>query len=147
MAPRKKSEEPKLIPSAYISYNRINFEIEGKGFYFDRKEFEEALSKSKPSVPEVNTTRPIDNRVLVLQDTEQNVTKGGIIIPETAKERPMKGTVIKAGPGTYSTTGVLIPTSVKEGDRILFGKYGGTEVILDGTTYLIMRDSDIYGIL
>jgi chaperonin GroES len=99
------------------------------------------------SIPEIETFQPIDNRVLVLPDPEQNVTKGGIIIPETAKERPMKGLVIKAGPGTYSTAGTLIPTAVRPMDKIIYGKYGGTEVLLDGTTYLIMRDSDIYGIL
>jgi len=143
----KKKEDPQLVPSAFIGSERINFEVGGKKYYFDREEFERAINQSKPPIPEVDSCKPIDNRVLVLQDAEQGVTKGGIIIPDTAKERPIKGVVIAAGPGNYSTTGILIPSSVKAGDRVLYGKYGGTEVILDGITYLIMRDSDIYAIL
>lgn len=123
----------------------VEVQYSGENYPVPIDNLKKGLPKPPPS--EAESFQPTDNRVLVLQDEEQNVTKGGIFIPEGAKEKPMKGTVIKAGPGTYSTAGTLIPSSVKAGDRVLFGKYGGTEVLLDTTTYLIMRDSDIYGIL
>ena len=85
-----------------------------------------------------------DDRVLVKPNAAEEKTAGGIIIPDTAKEKPQKGTVIAVGKGKYADqTGNLIPMQVKAGDVVMYGKYGGTEVSLDGEDYLIMRSSDI----
>jgi chaperonin GroES len=78
---------------------------------------------------------------------EQERTKGGIIIPDTAKEKPQEGKVIAVGKGKYSEEGKLIPVEVKAGDKILFGKYSGSEIVLDGEDHLIMREDDVLGIL
>jgi len=91
--------------------------------------------------------RPLHDRVVVKRVAEEDKTKGGIIIPDTAKEKPMEGEVVAVGPGARDDKGVLIPPDVKAGDRILFGKWSGTEVKLDGIEYLIMKESDIMGIL
>ncbi|HEY0436590.1 MAG TPA: co-chaperone GroES [Phenylobacterium sp.] len=91
--------------------------------------------------------RPLGDRVLVKRVEEEEKTKGGIIIPDTAKEKPQEGEVIAVGPGARDDSGKIQPLDVKSGDRILFGKWSGTEVKLDGQDLLIMKESDILGVL
>ena len=91
--------------------------------------------------------RPLQDRVIVERTEEEEKTKGGIIIPDTAKEKPQAGKVVAVGKGKLNDDGKLLPLSVKEGDKILFGKYSGTEVKLNGNEYLIMREDDILGIV
>ena len=91
--------------------------------------------------------RPLHDRVLVRRVTAEEKTSGGIIIPDTAKEKPQEGEVIAVGPGTLNDKGELRPLDVKAGDRILFGKWSGTEVKLDNEELLIMKESDIMGVL
>jgi chaperonin GroES len=91
--------------------------------------------------------RPLHDRVLVKRFSEEERSKGGIIIPDTAKEKPIQGEVISAGQGRVSEDGKLRPLDVKKGDRVLFGKYAGTEIKLDGEEFLMMREEDILGIL
>ncbi len=91
--------------------------------------------------------RPLHDRVVVRRLEAEEKTAGGIIIPDTAKEKPMEGEIVAAGPGARDETGKLVPLDVKEGDRILFGKWSGTEVKLDGEDLLIMKESDIMGII
>ena len=91
--------------------------------------------------------RPLQDRVIVKRLEEEEKTKGGIIIPDTAKEKPMEGLVIAVGKGKTAEDGKLIKLDVKAGDRILFGKYSGTEIKLDGEDLLIMKESDIMGII
>ncbi len=91
--------------------------------------------------------RPLHDRVLVKPLEAEERTAGGIIIPDTAKEKPMEGKVIAAGPGSRSEDGKLHPLDVKKGDRILFGKWSGTEVKLDGEDLMIMKESDIMGVI
>ncbi|MEX0770738.1 MAG: co-chaperone GroES [Balneolaceae bacterium] len=90
--------------------------------------------------------KPLSDRVLVQPDAAEEKTESGIIIPDTAKEKPQKGKVVAAGPGKVEN-GTKIDMSVKKGDHILYGKYSGTEITLDGEDYLIMRESDILGIV
>jgi chaperonin GroES len=91
--------------------------------------------------------RPLHDRVLVRRLEEETKTAGGIIIPDTAKEKPMQGEVIAVGPGAKNDKGEVSPPDVKAGDRILFGKWSGTEVKIDGEELLIMKESDIMGII
>ena len=91
--------------------------------------------------------RPLQDRVIVKRLEEEEKTKGGIIIPDTAKEKPQEGKVIAVGKGKMTDEGKLIPMDVKTGDRILFGKYSGTEIKIDGEEHLIMREEDILGII
>jgi len=91
--------------------------------------------------------RPLHDRVVVRRIEEDERTPGGIIIPDTAKEKPQQGEVIAAGPGARDDKGVVQPLDVKAGDRILFGKWSGTEIKLDGEELLIMKESDIMGVL
>jgi chaperonin GroES len=91
--------------------------------------------------------RPLGDRVLVRRVEEEEKTKGGIIIPDTAKEKPQEGEVLAVGPGARDDSGKLQPLDVRVGDRILFGKWSGTEVKLDGEDLLIMKESDILGVL
>ncbi len=91
--------------------------------------------------------RPLHDRVVVEALEGEEKTKGGIIIPDTAKEKPMQGKVIAVGPGARGEDGKVTPLDVKKGDKILYGKWSGTEVKLDGKTLLIMRESDIMGII
>ena len=91
--------------------------------------------------------RPLHDRVVVRRLTAEAKTSGGIIIPDTAQEKPMEGEVVAAGPGARNEAGQLVPLDVKAGDRILFGKWSGTEVKLDGEDLLIMKESDILGIV
>ena len=91
--------------------------------------------------------RPLQDRVIVKRIEEEEKTKGGIIIPDTAKEKPQEGKVVAVGKGKITEEGKLIPLDVKVGDRILFGKYSGTEVKIEGVEHLIMREEDILGII
>jgi chaperonin GroES len=91
--------------------------------------------------------RPLHDRVVVKRIDAEEKTKGGIIIPDTAKEKPQEGEVIAAGAGVKTEDGKLLPLDVKAGDRILFGKWSGTEVRVDGEDLLIMKESDILGIV
>jgi len=91
--------------------------------------------------------RPLHDRVLVRRIEQEEKTAGGIIIPDTAKEKPMEGEVTAIGTGTRLEDGKIIPLDVKVGDRILFGKWSGTEVKFDGQEYLVMKESDIMGIV
>ena len=91
--------------------------------------------------------RPLGDRVLVKPIEETEVKKGGIIIPDTAKEKPQEGEVVALGTGKRDEDGKLIDFTVKKGDKVLISKYGGTEVKLDGASYLIMREDDILGIV
>ena len=90
---------------------------------------------------------PLHDRVLVRRIEGEDKTKGGLIIPDTAKEKPAEGEIVSAGPGARKDSGELIAPSVKAGDRILFGKWSGTEVTLNGEELLIMKESDILGII
>ncbi|MDP5327862.1 MAG: co-chaperone GroES [Paracoccaceae bacterium] len=90
---------------------------------------------------------PLHDRVLVRRIEGEEKTKGGLIIPDTAKEKPAEGEVISCGEGARKDSGELIPVAVKAGDRVLFGKWSGTEVTIDGKELLIMKESDILGIL
>jgi chaperonin GroES len=91
--------------------------------------------------------RPLHDRVLVRRVTAEEKTAGGIIIPDTAKEKPQEGEIVAAGPGARNDNGELVELDVKAGDRILFGKWSGTEVKIDGEDLLIMKESDILGIV
>ena len=91
--------------------------------------------------------RPLHDRVAVRRVKEEQKTKGGIIIPDTAKEKPMQGEVLAVGPGARDERGELVAPGVKPGDRVLFGKWSGTEVRIDGQDLLIMKESDIMGVL
>ena len=91
--------------------------------------------------------RPLHDRVVVKRIDAEEKSAGGIIIPDTAKEKPSQGEIIAVGPGGRDEAGKLVPLDVKAGDRILFGKWSGTEVKIDGVEYLIMKESDIMGIL
>jgi len=91
--------------------------------------------------------RPLQDRIIVQRGKEEEKSKGGIIIPDTAKEKPIKGKVIAAGNGKLSEAGKRIALEVKKGDQILFGKYSGTEVKVEGEEYLIMREEDVLGII
>ncbi len=91
--------------------------------------------------------RPLQDRLLVRRIDEEETTAGGIIIPDTAKEKPSEGEIVAAGPGIYNDQGKLIELDVKVGDRVLFGKWSGTEVKIDGEELLIMKETDILGII
>jgi chaperonin GroES len=91
--------------------------------------------------------RPLSDRILVLRIEEEGKTSGGIIIPDTAKEKPQEGKVVAVGPGKLDDDGKKIPLEVKKEDRVLFGKYAGTEIKIDGVEHLIMREDDILGII
>ncbi|MDR3517580.1 MAG: co-chaperone GroES [Azospirillaceae bacterium] len=91
--------------------------------------------------------RPLHDRVVVRRLEQDAKTKGGIIIPDTVKEKPQEGEVIAVGPGARDEQGKLIPLDLKAGDRILFGKWSGTEVKIDGAEFLIMKESDILGVI
>ena len=91
--------------------------------------------------------RPLHDRVVVRRIEEDKKTAGGIIIPDTAKEKPMQGEVVAAGPGGRDESGKVVPLDVKAGDRVLFGKWSGTEVKIDGQDVVIMKESDIFGVI
>jgi chaperonin GroES len=91
--------------------------------------------------------KPLQDRILVQRVEEETKTKGGIIIPDTAKEKPAEGKIVAVGGGRVGDDGKVIPLTVKPGDRVLFGKYSGTEVKIEGEEYLIMREDDVLGII
>ena len=91
--------------------------------------------------------RPLQDRILVQRVEEETKTKGGIIIPDTAKEKPAEGKVIAVGSGKIGDDGKRIPLEIKKGDRVLFGKYSGSEIKIDGEEYLIMREDDVLGVV
>jgi len=91
--------------------------------------------------------RPLGDRILVKRVEEETKTKGGIIIPDTAKEKPQEGEVISVGAGARDDTGKIVPLELKAGDRILFGKWSGTEVKIEGDDLLIMKESDVLGVI
>jgi len=91
--------------------------------------------------------RPLNDRILVKRLEEEEKTKGGIIIPDSAKEKPAEGEVVAVGPGRRNEKGDVVPMQLKKGDRVLFSKYGGTDVKLDGQDYLIMREDDVLGVI
>ncbi len=91
--------------------------------------------------------KPLGDRVIVKPMEAEEKTKGGIILPDTAKEKPIEGTVVAAGPGKVSEDGKAIKMEVKVGDKVLYGKYSGTEVTVEGEEYLIMRESDIFAVI
>lgn len=93
------------------------------------------------------TFRPLHDRVLVKRIESEEKTKSGIIIPDTAKEKPMEGEIISVGSGIRQENGSVTPLDVKAGDRVLFGKWSGTEIKLEGNDYIVMKESDIMGIL
>ncbi|MDX9858450.1 MAG: co-chaperone GroES [candidate division Zixibacteria bacterium] len=91
--------------------------------------------------------KPLADRVVVKPIEEVETKKGGIIIPDTAKEKPMQGQIVEVGPGRTSDEGTRMPLEVKKGDKVLYGKYSGTEVSINGEEYLIMRESDIFAVI
>src|SRR5919199_30545 len=91
--------------------------------------------------------RPLHDRVLVRRLAQEEKTAGGIIIPDTAKEKPMEGEVVAVGPGARGEDGTLHPLDVKPGDRVLFGKWSGTEIKIEGEEFLVMKESDIMGVI
>jgi len=91
--------------------------------------------------------RPLNDRILVLRVEEEQKTRGGIIIPDTAKEKPQEGKIVAAGPGKMGDDGQRVPLDVKVGDRILFSKYAGSEIKIDGVEHLFMKEDDILGVL
>jgi chaperonin GroES len=91
--------------------------------------------------------RPLHDRVVVKRVDSETKTSGGIIIPDTAAEKPQQGEVLAVGPGTRDETGKLVPLDIKKGDKVLFGKWSGTEVKIDGSDLLIMKESDILGVI
>ena len=91
--------------------------------------------------------RPLHDRVVVRRIEADEKTKGGIIIPDTAKEKPQEGEIVAVGPGGRDEAGKLIPIDIRVGDRVLFGKWSGTEVVIDGEDLLIMKESDVFGVV
>ncbi len=91
--------------------------------------------------------KPLADRVLIKPLEAEEMKRGGIIIPDTAKEKPQEGEIVEVGPGRLSEEGDKIPMEVKKGDKVLYGKYSGTEVTIDGVEYLIMRESDIFAVI
>jgi len=94
----------------------------------------------------INLT-PLADRVIIKPSEAEEKTKGGIILPDTAKEKPIEGTIVAAGPGKITDDGKTVKLGVKVGDKVLYGKYSGTEVTVEGEEYLIMRESDIFAIV
>lgn len=91
--------------------------------------------------------RPLQDRIIVKRLEEETVTAGGILIPDTAKEKPQRGEIIAVGKGKVTEDGKVLPVDVKAGDKVLFGKYAGTEIKIEGQDYLIMREDDILGVI
>ena len=91
--------------------------------------------------------KPLEDRVIVKAQDPEKVSKGGIILPDTAKEKPQQGEIVVTGPGKFSDSGNLIKLTVSTGDTVLYGKYSGTEILVEGNEYLIMRESDILAVM
>jgi chaperonin GroES len=106
-----------------------------------------ALSKSKKGVASEMKVRPLHDRLLVRRIEEKEQVKGGIIIPDTAKEKPQEGEVIAVGNGKVLDNGTKLPMDVKAGDKILFGKYSGSDIKIDGEEYLILREDEVLAVL
>jgi chaperonin GroES len=104
------------------------------------------LPQAEGAVSMVKDFVPLHDRILVRRIEERETTKGGLIIPDTAKEKPQDGEVMAVGKGKLKENGTVVPLEVKPGDRVLFGKYSGTDIILDGEEYLIMREDEVLGI-
>jgi len=107
----------------------------------------QAIDPSFEKAREPMKFRPLHDRVVVKRATSETKSAGGIIIPDTAGEKPQQGEVIAVGPGARDETGKLVPLDIKKGDKVLFGKWSGTEVKIDGEELLIMKESDIMGVL
>lgn len=105
----------------------------------DRFEVDQGGTKMK--------VKPLNDRVLVIRVEKEQKTKGGVIIPDTAKEKPMEGKVVAAGPGRQDDKGKRVPMDVKKGDKVLFSKYAGTEIKIDGVEHLFMREDDILAVI
>jgi chaperonin GroES len=93
------------------------------------------------------SVKPLDDRVLIMPQEAETTTKGGIVLPDTAKEKPQRGTVVATGPGKLLEDGKRVALNVKAGDKVLYGKYSGTEIKIDGVEHKIMKESEIFGIL
>ena len=93
------------------------------------------------------TIKPLGDRVVIRPSAAEEKTKGGIILPDTAKEKPVVGEIVAVGPGKKSDEGKLVPLELKVGDKVLYGKYSGTEVTFDGQEYLMMRETDIFAVV
>lgn len=104
-------------------------------------------TKTKSKTSTTTRLKPLDDRVVVLPDTAETKTASGIYLPESAKEKPMTGKIIAAGPGKLTDDGKRAPLGVKEGDTVLYGKYAGSEVELDGETVMIMKESELLGVI
>ena len=91
--------------------------------------------------------KPLEDRIVIKTNEAETTTASGLVIPDTAKEKPVEGTIVAAGPGKISETGEVIKMTVKVGDKVLYGKYSGTDVTIDGEEYLIMRESDVFAIV
>jgi chaperonin GroES len=128
-----------VLPSAVSKYARI------PGHF--RRQIHQQTKASKGTVMAKTKFRPLHDRVVVKRIDAEQKTKGGIIIPDTAKEKPSQGEITAVGPGGRDEAGKLIPIDLRVGDRVLFGKWSGTEVKLDGEELLIMKESDIMGVL
>ncbi|MGQ9604154.1 MAG: co-chaperone GroES [bacterium] len=100
-----------------------------------------------PAKKTTTAVRPLADRVLVKRIEEEQLTKGGIIVPDTAKEKPQQGRVIEVGPGRMTEDGTRIKMEIKKGDKVIFGKYAGTEITIGDEEYLILREDDILGII
>src|SRR5436190_22433856 len=105
------------------------------------------LTHPIPNRPMANKVKPLADRVLVEAAAAEETTKGGLIIPDTAKEKPQRGKIIAVGTGRVADDGKVTPLTVKVGDEVQYGKYSGTELTLEGKEYMIMRESDIYAVL
>jgi len=102
-------------------------------------------TKSKPATK--TSLKPLDDRVIVVADEPEEKTASGIFLPEGAKEKPMQGTILAVGPGKLTDTGERAKPAVKKGDKVIYGKYAGTEVEVDGNTLMIMRESELLGVI
>jgi len=105
-----------------------------------------SISKARKENEGMNL-RPLQDRIIVKRLEEETMTAGGLYIPDTAKEKPQKGEIIAVGKGKVTEDGKVLPIDVKVGDKVLFGKYAGTEIKIDGVDYLIMREDDILGVI
>jgi len=126
----------KLIIILYISTRYLRVLIS----------FSNLLKNKELNMSKMNIT-PLADRVIIKPSEAEEKTKGGIILPDTAKEKPIEGTVIAAGPGKVTDDGKTVKMGVKVGDKVLYGKYSGTEITVEGEDYLIMRESDIFAIV
>jgi len=135
----------RLLRAAALALGLTNRRFSPISAALSHRECQSELSERQEEV--YMGLRPLHDRVLIRRVPSEEKTTGGIIIPDTAKEKPMEGEVVAAGPGARGEDGKLQPMDVKAGDRVLFGKWSGTEVKLDGEELIIMKESDIMGVL